>query len=287
MKRRIKIAGLFVMLGWVFSGSALSQHYIGVRGGYGGGLGRFESKNQYEMRLWMGHPSAGVSWKYYGVQPIVGAVQADLQFVQKGFKRVHLIAQAGGNDIVDSTYTRTINAVELPFFWHIHFYAFNRKARIYINLGVYASYFFDSYEYQEGRSLGDEKVEGPYELKSFRDNQFEYGLAGGVGFSYLFKRFEVFVEARYNFGYSDILKAPGKYPGNTLNRTPIDMLNVSAGIYYRLGKGGILAPKPGSNRIGNGWENIPTRRPTNPTNSSNSSNSSSPSNPPNPPGGGR
>jgi hypothetical protein len=262
MTRYIKLLSFFIALAWGFSTGVFGQHYLGVRGGYGGGLGRFDSRNQYEMRLWTGAPSAGISWKYYSSQPVVGALQADLQWITKGFRRVHLTLDPEGNEVVDSTYTRTLNAVELPFFWHIHFYAMQRRMRIYLNLGVYASYFYDSYEYQQGRSLGEGvEVGRPYELKPMRDNMFEYGLAGGFGFSYLFNRFEVFLEARYNFGYSDIMKSPGKYPGSNFQRTPIDMVNLSAGLYYRLGKGGILAPPPGSNRSGETWS-IPARRTT-------------------------
>ena len=253
-----KTAWILLLFAWLFAGEAASQHHLGVRAGYGGGQGRFQPKR--EMRFLMGYPSAGISWKYYGAQPIVGGVQADLQYVKKGFKQVRLrIDGETGNEYIDSTYIRTVSSIELPFFWQIHFYMFNRNARLYANIGAYAAYHFDSYEYEEGGALGEGvKVGRPYEMNSVRDNQFEYGLAGGFGLSVLFNRFEAFVEARYNYGFSDLYKASGKNPGTNLLRSPIDMLNVSAGFYYRLGKGGILAPPAGSNRPKESWDSIPT-----------------------------
>ena len=271
MRNCIKIAGILFVLMWVFGREAVSQHHLGVRGGYGGGSGRFQPKR--EMRMLLGYPSAGVSWKYYSVQPNVGGVQADLQYVKKGYKQVTL-RFADGKEYVDSTYSRTVSAIELPFFWQLHSYAFDRRVRFYFNLGAYFSCTFDSYEYESGGALGQGVTVGrPYDMKSVRDNRFEYGLAGGAGISLLFNRFEAFVEARYSYGFSDLIKAPGKYPGNYFTRSPIDMINISAGFYYRLGKGGILAPPAGTNRTKETWDDIPTGpRPSSGSSSSPSGN---------------
>ena len=45
-------------------------------------------------------------------------------------------------------------------------------------------------------------------------------------------------EARYYYGYSDILKNKTKYQGNPL-RSPLDNINLSMAVYYRLSKEGI------------------------------------------------
>jgi hypothetical protein len=248
-------------LGLLVGGQARAQHYLGVRGGYGGGLARFDAKANYEMRLWQGGPSAGISWKYYSSTPIVGAVQADLQFVTKGFERVLVFVDPDNGVKTDlSSYTRRLTAIELPLFWHTHFYVAQRRMRIFLNLGVYGSYYLSAYEKGKDRVItGNAEVDGPYTMIPARDNRFDYGLVGGLGASYMFKRYEVFVEGRYNFGYSDLMKAMGKYPGANFARTPVDMINISAGIYYRLGKRGILAPRPRDARIGEPWGPIPPR----------------------------
>lgn len=259
MPHRIKIflAGSFLLLGCLLATEAGAQHHIGIRGGYGGGTARFDPKR--ETRLLMGYPSFGISWKYYSPEPIVGGIQADLQYVKKGYRELWDKDNSVEYDKYNREYGRTVEAIELPFFWQIHFYAFQRRMRIYVNLGVYASFMFRSEDYVG--PYGSDPVWNDYPIRSVRDNQFEYGLAGGVGISYLFNRVEAFVEGRYSFGFSDLLKATSKYPGNVrLNRSPVDMINVSVGIYYRLGKGGILAPPPGTNRMKESWDSIPAGR---------------------------
>ena len=52
------------------------------------------------------------------------------------------------------------------------------------------------------------------------------------------RRYEFSVEARYGFGYGDILRNGTKYKGNP-DRSPLDNINVFAAFYYRLGKEGI------------------------------------------------
>ena len=68
-----------------------------------------------------------------------------------------------------------------------------------------------------------------------RDNKMGYGLVAGAGLGFYVGRFEFVVEARYWFGYSDILKNHTKYEGNPM-RSPMDQLNLSLGVFYRLGK---------------------------------------------------
>ncbi|MFQ8804544.1 MAG: hypothetical protein ACLR8Y_04730 [Alistipes indistinctus] len=63
-----------------------------------------------------------------------------------------------------------------------------------------------------------------------RDNRFGYGLCGGAGLAFLFgqqRRYEFSVEARYGFGYGDILRNGTKYKGNP-DRSPLDNINVFA-----------------------------------------------------------
>ncbi len=66
-------------------------------------------------------------------------------------------------------------------------------------------------------------------------------VSAGAGLAFLFgqqRRYEFSVEARYGFGYGDILRNGTKYKGNP-DRSPLDNINVFAAFYYRLGKEGI------------------------------------------------
>ncbi len=144
------------------------------------------------------------------------------------------------------TYTRSIRAIEMPFMWQPHFYLMNRRARLFLNLGMYVSYYLSQHEAQESihgiKEYAYPTFDRDYEMLSVRDNRIDFGLTGGLGFGVFFGRFEVLAEARYSFGYSDLMKPNSKYPLNGYNRTPVDMINVSVGLNYRLGRGGILAP---------------------------------------------
>ncbi len=210
---------------------ALAQHYVGVRGGYGGGMIRFEPAR--ETGLLLGYPSGGVTWKYYSPTPVVGAIEVDLQYVKKGYKEYPRVNS-------DTSYQRTLSAVELPFFWQPHVYLFNRSARAFLNLGVYVSYIISSDSLTVSKTNGT-LYSGSYPFRTVKDNRWEYGLCGGVGINVLIKRYEITAEARYSFGYSDIYKNTDKYPGNP-RRSPVDMINISLGVGYRIGTGGIKAP---------------------------------------------
>jgi hypothetical protein len=226
---------------------AAAQHYVGVRGGIGGGTARFDPKQEAGFDI--GYPSAGLVWKYYSPTRVAGGIELDLQYVGKAYKMFTYIedeaASAASQIPVYSdtvTYTRSIRAIEMPFMWQPHFYLMNRRARVFLNLGMYASYYLSEHERQESNHNSAEAFDRPYEIRSVRDNRIDFGLVGGVGFGVFFGRFEVLAEARYGFGYSDLMKPNSKYPLNRYNRTPIDRVDVSVGLNYRLGRGGILAP---------------------------------------------
>ncbi len=211
------------------SSFAYAQHYIGVRGGWGGGNARFTPKQETAMQ-W-GLYSGGVSYKFFSDIKYVGAIQLDLQYIGKGYVTLE---RKGA----DTSYHRTINSFELPFMWQPHFYFFQRHARFFLNLGVQFSYNLDSRQWYESKRHGvyDDKI---YPMKLVRDVRFGYGLCGGAGISLLAGRWDITLEARYNFGYSDILRSKIKYEPNLYTQSPLDNLNFSMAVYYRLGKEGL------------------------------------------------
>jgi hypothetical protein len=104
-------------------------------------------------------------------------------------------------------YTRTINSLMLPFVWQPHVYAARNRIRIFAEAAVVFSYNISSkYSYEKNRYPA-----GDYNWKLPRDNRFGYGLSGGLGFALLFGQVEVGFKAKYDFGYSDILKNRNKY----------------------------------------------------------------------------
>ena len=225
-----KIAKLSLLVILLGCGTLRAQHYIGVRGGWGGGSARFTPSR--ETGTEWGLYSGGISYKFYTAQKFVGAIQADLQYMGRGF--MYDLQSKG-----DTSYHRTINSFELPLMWQPHFYFMQRHGRFFVNLGVYLSYFMDSKYYYKSKRVGIYE-QGPYTMKLTRDTRWGYGLCGGAGLSFLIRRFEVAFEGRYYFGYSDVLRNGTKYQGNPTH-SPLDNINVSMAFYYRLSKEGIRA----------------------------------------------
>lgn len=221
-----------------FCPTASAQHYFGVRGGYGGGTSRIYPPK--DMSTIWGLYHGGISWKYFTKERYVGATEVDLLFMQQGYQE-NSPRFSVGNDQFDSTgyYKRKVNTVMLPIFWHPHAYLFQRKMRVFLNLGVTFSYIV-SQEEETGSKLYGTFSKGDYKMKLTRDNRWGYGLCGGGGAGWSFGRFEVMGEVRYYIGYSDIMKNRNKYEENPL-RSPLDGLQASFGVYYRFGNKGILA----------------------------------------------
>ena len=82
-----------------------------------------------------------------------------------------------------------------------------------------------------------------------------YGLACVVIISFLIRRFEINVRARYYFGLSDVVRNRNKYADNGIDgsenpfwatpmRSPLDNLTISVGLSYRFNKEGFSTWKP-------------------------------------------
>lgn len=225
--KKLLLISLFLLAGCTLA----AQHHIGLRGGYGFGSVRFFPP-QETGSLW-GLYSGGISWKYYSKERVLGGLEVDLLYLQRGYRIPY------DNGITD---WRQINTLQLPLFMQPHVYLGGRRLRIFLDAGIYLSYNLDS---RYGRSFpaGDlqDDTDLPYVWNNLRDNRFSYGLVGGFGVNYLLGRFELLAEARYDFGYGDILRNANKYPGNP-RRSPLDAAYIHVGAYWRLGKEGFLSP---------------------------------------------
>lgn len=240
MNKKIKhILFLIVLLTTICSSNqAAAQHYVGIRGGIGGGTSRFYPKD--EMGTVWGLYHGGVSWKYYSHERYVGGLEADLLYMQQGYKRFSE-QYSIPTDPTDTTgyYSRKVNTIMVPMFWQPHVYFFQQKMRVFLNLGVTFSYVLSQTE-ETGSKKQGVISKGDYKMKTTRDNRWGYGLCGGGGVGWAIGKFEVVGEVRYYIGYSDIMRNENKYETNPL-RSPLDGLQGAVAVYYRLGKGGIIA----------------------------------------------
>lgn len=226
---------------------AMAQHTLTLTGGTGLTTARFYPS---EVTKWQwGAETFGISWRYYSDKPrFVGAMGVDLEYIERGFN----LGYAYTVEYIDDKeirhyqyYTRHINSIMLPIVWQPHVYAAKNRIRIFIEAAFVLSYNISShYSYENDRYPA-----GEYEWKVPRDNRFGYGLSGGAGFAVLLGQVEVGIKAKYNFGYSDILKNRNKYYSNSTDgrenpfyysplRSPVDNISAMITVGWRFNKRG-------------------------------------------------
>lgn len=238
--------------------SVSGQHYVGVKGGYGAARGRIQTvwgAPRTDM-MWNKY-SAGLVWKYFSPQQVVGGVSAELEFQQRGYS-----VYDGGNPgyisviVSDSTSyrtkTRTVSSITLPLIWQPHLYLMNRRVRFFLSAGITFSYNLGigdkwtvtDYGFDSGGNRTITSATASYTMQTARDVKWNYGWLGGAGFSVFIDRFEIFAEGRYYYGMSDIMRNDTKYLFNEERalRSELDNIYISVGVTFRLGKDGILAP---------------------------------------------
>lgn len=244
--KRLIFTLVAVMLGGVYMAQA--QHTVGVFGGMATGSARFNPVQ--ETKTVFGLANSGLSWRYYSLPRFVGAVGADLEFLQRGFSygyTYETIIDDNGIEQRDySYYKRQLNSIMLPMIWQPHVYLAKNHIRLYLEAAFTVSYNFGgNYEYD------DNDFSGKYDWRLERDNRFGYGLAGGGGFAMLFGRYELGVRARYYFGYADLLRNMNKYYNNATDgkenpfrltpmRSPLDNITFNVTLAYRFNKDGFM-----------------------------------------------
>ena len=232
-----------VAMGWQ---TASAQHTAGVFGGIATGNARFMPVQ--ETKTLYGLTNFGLSWRYYSLPRFVGAVGADLEFLQRGFKYGYTYTTYLDDKGIEqrdySYYTRRLNSVMLPMVWQPHVYMAKNHLRLYLEAAFTLSYNFGgSYEYDDKPDHAD------YDWRLERDNRFSYGLAGGGGFALLFGRYELGMRARYYFGYGDLMRNMNKYYNNATDgpenpfrltpmRSPLDNVTINITLGYRFNKEG-------------------------------------------------
>ncbi len=251
---------------------SIAQHYVGVKAGYGAAHGRFYPSPDKSGLAW-GKTTAGLVWKYFSPQQVVGGVSAELEFQQRAYNLLEGTAAITGEGSYDGT-MRTVSSITMPIMWQPHLYMINRRVRFFVSAGVTFSYNLGTgdklttthYRWDdETQTHTPESTTTDYHMQTARDVRWNYGWLGGVGLSVLTGRWEIFAEGRYYYGMSDIVRNSTKYlfhETKTL-RSELDNIYISVGVTMRLGKGGILAPPLSKRRRaaaqGDNFTNIRTR----------------------------
>jgi len=254
MKRLLTI--LILLVATLYSREVTAQHVVAVTGGAGMATSRLYPAQ--ETRPIWGVGQAGFSWRYYSLPRFVGGFGIDLDWMQRGFSYAPY-ASIYEDKKQYKYYRRNVNTLMMPVVWQPHFYLFKNHLRVYLEAAVTFSYNFAStFENREPYTFGGASVEGnvlkdKYDMRPERDNRFGYGLAGGGGIDIIVGQLEFGVRARYDFGYSDILKNRNKYYDNGLDqktkpgenpfwysplRSPLDNLMISLRVGWRFNKKG-------------------------------------------------
>lgn len=228
-----RIFSIFILTFCAFVYEAEAQQvFVGIRGGVGGGS--IKTRPIRETKSTFGVPEFGLSILYVGKGRYVDGLEANINYATSEFR---WLEKANS----ENSYSRKINAIEIPIMWYAHYGMAKERFNIFIKLGPYFSYDISSEESWEGNttdpgSLWYNRTQ-KYTYNTLVDNRIGYGIIGGGGVSYLIAdRILVTVEARYRFGLSDIYRNPNKYPKSSYNQSQVSQYRITGGIAYRFGK---------------------------------------------------
>ena len=242
---------LVLLLAVAGVGTASAQRqFFGVKGGWGEGDVRLYP-HWTSPPVW-GKLNGGLYWVYYGggkdsaylYDHVSGGICVELELIQRGFSYAAL-----DRPTKLYTYGREMNTLMVPIMWQPHIFAFDGRLRLFLNAGATLSYNLDwgSQEYYiENETAIREEFD--YEWQTVRDNRWGYGLVVGLGGGWSFEKIEVMMEARYYFGYSDIVKRKTIYLGTQFLRSPLDNINLSLGVAYHWNHSGSWALSPAQRR---------------------------------------
>lgn len=131
---------------------------------------------------------------------LISATQLEVNFAQRGW--TELIEDGSGNE-----YTRVINYIEIPFFTHLGVGREYRGFQGYLNIGPQIGFSIGDKEYYGGKLPWDVSNRPNNVIEQYGkelDNNFEYGIAGGIGVEMKTGIGSFGLEGRYYFGLSDI-----------------------------------------------------------------------------------
>ena len=135
------------------------------------------------------------SEKYFSM---ICATQIEVNFAQRGWEEDF-------DDGTDNSYRRVMNYVEIPLFAHLSWGKEERGMQFFLNLGPQFGFYLNDKEYY----IGDWGIENrPTSLRPIYgkkiENNFDYGIAGGLGVEWKTRAGNFFIEGRYYYALADI-----------------------------------------------------------------------------------
>lgn len=185
MRMAKRILPLF-LLAFIYTAS-FGQFLIGVNGGYSFSGVHF-NPGRAEKPLMNPLPNFGITAKFFDLKYV--GIQTELNYTQRGF-------QMPISEVI--TYKRLSSYIELPLYFQVRASAHGFFG--HVNLGFNPSLLIGSKHGQD--SIVNFELTN-YRINILRDNIFDFGLLGGVGLGYDFKRFTIQFDVRYYYGMGDL-----------------------------------------------------------------------------------
>lgn len=137
-----------------------------------------------------------MSEKYFNM---MCGIQAEINYTQRGWKED--IEDTSGN-----TYSRTMNYVEVPLLAHLAFGkdALDEGVKFFINMGPQIAFFLSEKEKMSDDWDPSNRPNGVnQQYGKMVENNFDYGILGGLGMELSTKVGHFLLEGRYYYGLAD------------------------------------------------------------------------------------
>ena len=144
-----------------------------------------------------------MSEKYF---KMMCGIQAEINYSQRGWKEK--IEDESGD-----TYSRTMNYIEIPLLAHLAFGKddLERGMKFFVNMGPQIGFFLSEKEKMSESWNPSYRPNGVIQqYGKMVENNFDYGILGGLGLELSTKAGHFLLEGRYYFGLSDFYKSTKK-----------------------------------------------------------------------------
>ena len=203
MRKRIYIFIIFILTFTAGSHAQIEEPRSVLEVGVSGGLNLNKMEFQPSIRQGLLQGANGginvryTSEKYFSM---ICAAQLEVNFSQRGWIEDF-------DDGTANNYYRVTNYMEIPFFAHVSWGKEERGLQFFLNLGPQIGFFLNENETYTGDWLIDER---PVSIRPIygkaTQNEFDYGIAGGLGLELKTKIGNFFIEGRYYYGLADVFR---------------------------------------------------------------------------------
>lgn len=168
--------------------------------------------------------NAGLNFRYIEEKHFGFIVEANWE--QRGWKEDF--------EELPYNYSRTVNYVQIPFLAHIYF---GNRGKFFINAGPSVSFVLGestsaNFDYNNVSQILDLNTHITYQYALPVHQKVDYGISGGIGGEFSINpRNSVYLDARFYYGLSDILKSGRTEPIRGSNGMTV---SVSVGYWFRV-----------------------------------------------------